>query len=66
MRLQFTVELEKNRSINFLDLSLLVENDALIIDWYRKETNSGRYLSFYSGHPLCHKVGTIYGLVDRA
>jgi len=23
-------------------------------------------LSYYSEHPLCHKVGTIYGLVDRA
>jgi len=65
-RLQFTVEVERNSSINFLELSLLVKNDVLIIDWYRKETNSGRYLSFYSEHPLCHKVGTIYGLVDRA
>jgi len=65
-RLQFTVELEKNRSINFLDLSLIVKNEALIIDWYKKETSSGRYLSYHSGHPLCHKVGTIYGLVDRA
>jgi len=65
-RLQFTVELEENRSINFLDLSLIVKNDELIIDWYRKETNSGRYLSYYSGHPLCHKVDTIYSLVDRA
>jgi len=65
-RLQFTVELEKNRSINFLDLSLIVKSDELIIDWYRKETNSGRYLSYYSGHSLCHKVGTIYGLVNRA
>jgi len=45
-RLKFTVKLEKNRSINFLDLSLLVKNDALIIDWYRKETNSGRYYRF--------------------
>jgi len=65
-RLQFTLELEKNRSINFLDLSLIVKNDELYIDWYRKETSSGRYLSYHSGHPLCHKVGTIYGLVDRA
>jgi len=31
-RLQFTVELEKNRSLNFLDLSLIVKNDELIID----------------------------------
>jgi len=23
-------------------------------------------LSYFSGHPLCHKIGTIYGMVDRA
>jgi len=63
-RLQFTVELEKNRSINFLNLSLIIKNDELI-GWYKKETNSGRYLSYYSGHPSYHKVGTISGLVDR-
>jgi len=38
----------------------------LIIDWYRKDTCSGRYLSYFSGHLLCHKIGTIYSLVDRA
>jgi len=41
-----------------------VKNEVLIIDWYKKETNSGRYLSYYSGHLLCHEVSTIYGLVD--
>jgi len=38
----------------------------VILDWYKKDTCSGRYLSYMSGHPLCHKIGTIYGLVDRA
>jgi len=47
-------------------LKLIIKNETLFIDWYRKDTCSGRYLHFYSGHPLCHKVGTIYGLVDRA
>jgi len=49
-----------------LDLNLSIINDKLYIDWYRKETCSDRYLHYYSGHPLCHKVGTIYGLIDRA
>jgi hypothetical protein len=65
-RLQFTIEEEKNRCINFLDVSLLVSDDRIIIDWFHKETFSGRYLSYLSNHPLCHKVGTIYSLVDRA
>jgi len=45
---------------------LIVNGETLVLDWYRKDTCSGRYLSYYSGHPLCHKIGTIYGLVDRA
>jgi len=65
-RLKFTVEYEKDRSLSFLDLNLSVKNNALCIDWYKKETNSGRYLHYYSGHPTCHKIGTIFGLTDRA
>jgi len=65
-RLQFTLEREKNGSLNFLDLTLIISEGTMILDWYKKDTSSGRYLSFISGHPLCHKIGTIYGLVDRA
>jgi len=53
-RLKFTVEHEKDRSLSFLK------------DWFHKGTFSGRYLSFYSSHPWCHKIGTMYSLIDRA
>jgi len=65
-RLQFTIEFEINKSISFMDLKLEVRNGELILDWFHKETFSGRFLSFYSNHPLCHKVGVIYNLIDRA
>ena len=65
-RLQFTVEYESNHCLNFLDIKLIRTNNFLTIDWYHKDTFSGRYLSYYSSHPQCHKIGTIYGLVDRA
>jgi len=46
---------------------LSVRKDTKIItDWFHKSTISGRYLSFFSNHPTCHKVGTIYSLVDHA
>jgi len=64
-RLQFIIELEKNRAKNFLGLSLIVIDDTMILDWSPKDTCSGRYLSYFSSHSLCHKIGTI-GLVDRA
>ena len=65
-RIKFTFEIEKNRQINFLDLKICVERDLLILDWYHKDTFSGRYLSFFSNHPICHKIGSVYSMVDRA
>ena len=65
-RLQFTIEFENNRNINFLDILINVHNETLILNWYHKPTYSGRYLSFVFGHPIHHKIDTIYGLIDRA
>jgi len=65
-RLKFTIEYESSHFLSFLDLSLKRINDELFIDCFHKETFSERYLSFYSSHPLCHKIGSIYSLVDRA
>lgn len=65
-RLKFTIEHEKNRAISFLDLLVEVRDNTIIIDWFHKKTFSGRTLSFYSNHPLHHKKGTIYSMVDRA
>jgi len=65
-RIQFTIELENNRKISFLDLSLEVVDNKIKIDWFHKKTFSGRFLSFLSNHPIYHKIGTIYNLVDRA
>ncbi|XP_025261928.1 uncharacterized protein LOC112637139 [Camponotus floridanus] len=57
-RLQFTFELEVDRKINFLDVTIIVENNVLIFDWFQKSTFSGRYLNYHSQHPLCQKKGT--------
>jgi len=46
---------------------LKVSNDNVItVDWFLKKKFSGRYLSYFSNHPICHKIGTIYKLVDKA
>lgn len=63
-RLQFTIELG-GHSLNFLDVSLIKSDNRIITNWYRKPTASGRYLNFYSCHPLKQKIGTIIGLIDR-
>lgn len=65
-RLQFTVEYEIERSINFLDLNIKIIDNVIHLDWFQKKTCSGRVLSFLSNHPMCHKIGVIYNLIDRA
>ncbi|RLU19030.1 hypothetical protein DMN91_009388 [Ooceraea biroi] len=65
-RLCFTVEMESNNSLNFLDTTIIRDNGTLIPNWYRKPTFSGRYVNFHASNPLQHKVSVVTGLVDRA
>jgi len=64
-RLQFTIEIERDKRISFLDLIFINENGKLIFDIFHKPTFSGRYLSYYSHHPIIHKKGTIFGMTDK-
>lgn len=57
--------MKKIKKIKFLDITLIVENNTVICNWFHKSTFSGRYLNFLSQHPFCQKKGTIIGLVDR-
>ncbi|XP_011862988.1 PREDICTED: uncharacterized protein LOC105559345, partial [Vollenhovia emeryi] len=65
-RLRFTCETEKNMSINFLDTTIIRNNENLLTNWFRKPTFSGRYINFYSNHPIKYKTNIITNLVDRA
>ncbi|XP_043478403.1 uncharacterized protein LOC122508871 [Leptopilina heterotoma] len=65
-KLQFTMEIEKNNSINFLDLTLIRENNHIITDWYQKPTSSDRLINYFSDHPIQQKKNIVYNLVDRA
>lgn len=65
-RLQFTHETEINNHINFLDLTLIKQNNRIITNWYQKPTNSNRILNFYSNHTTQQKRNIIYNLIDRA
>jgi len=64
-RLQFTMEIERDKKIAFLDLTFINDNGKLIFDLYKKPTFSGRYLNYHSHHPLIHKKGLIFGLTDK-
>ena len=44
------LNIANNEGINFFDVELLIENEKIIFDNYKKLTNSDRYLNFYSNH----------------
>lgn len=64
--IKFTVEIEKENKIPFLDVLLQKnENGDLITDWYHKKTWSGRYLHFNSALPMSYKRNTVTLLADK-
>ena len=64
-RLRFTVEHGDDKSINFLDVKVILEDSYIEFDIYKKLTNSRRYLSYKSNHPMQHERGVIIDQLDR-
>lgn len=64
--LQFTMETEQNKKLNFLDLEITrIDNNFAKTNWYKKPTFSGRYLNYHSHHPLSQKIGIVYSITDK-
>ena len=65
--IKFTIELEKDGTLPFLDVLLQREEDGnLDIMVYRKPTHTDQYLRFQSHHPSHVKRGLVRCLHDRA
>jgi len=64
-RLQFTLEISSGNRINYLDVTIILDNQTILFDNYEKPTNTGRYINYHSQHPLSQKKSIIYGLIDR-
>ena len=65
--IRFTVEVEREGSLPFLDTLLQRRDDgSLDVTVYRKPTHTDRYLDFQSHHPSHVKRGLVRCLYDRA
>ncbi len=54
--IEFTVELETNHELSFLDTLIYHhENGTITTKVYRKQTHTNQYLQFDSHHPMAHK-----------
>lgn len=64
--LKFTAEEENEMSLPFLDTRIIRQEDNTIkLDWYQKETSSGRYIHYRSYHDIKMKTNVILALKDR-
>jgi len=63
-RIQFTIEIGINK-LNFLDTTLIKNDNRIEFDWFHKPTFSGKYLNL-SLHPITQKRGSLMSMIDRA
>lgn len=63
--LKFTVEIEADNRINFLDTTLIRTNNTITTDWYRKSLSSDRILNFLSAHPYQMKFNVALSFAKR-
>ena len=65
-KLRFTYELESNRNISFLDISVTREDTHLSMSVFRKSTSSGKCLDYDSFGPETYKRAVIQNFINRA
>lgn len=64
-QLQFTVKVETDSSVPFLDTLVVRGLDNIVrLDWYRKSTSPGRYIPF-SPYPYKQKINAVLALKNR-
>jgi hypothetical protein len=63
---QFTMEVESDSTIPFLDVLVVRKETSLATKVYKKPIHTSRYLNFKSNHLLHVKIGLIQSLRKRA
>ena len=61
----FTLEIEHNKSINFLDLNIKITNNKHDFSIFRKPTYSDAVIPFSSSHPWFHKIAFFNSMIHR-
>ncbi|XP_062708964.1 uncharacterized protein LOC134288363 [Aedes albopictus] len=64
--LQFTIEMEKDGTLPFLDSLVVRHNDqSVTTKWYSKPISSGRLLNYHSFHPTTMKINVAMNFIKR-
>ena len=63
--MKFTLEVEAEGKIPFLDLCINHVNDKLSSTWYCKPTHTGQIMNYHILAPKCYKRSVVAGFVFR-
>ena len=63
--IKFTCEIEINKTLSFLDISITRSADTFVTSVYRKPTFTGLFTNFESFLPVIYKKGLIFTLLFR-
>ncbi|XP_075157952.1 uncharacterized protein LOC142231219 [Haematobia irritans] len=63
--IKFTMELEETQKLPYLDILITKNGENLFMDWYQKNTASGRIMNFFSKHPKRIILNTTQNLIHR-
>jgi len=63
--LEFTIEVENNNQINFLDINIEKANNKHNFKIYRKPTQTDQTIHYSSNHPIQHKMSAYQHMIIR-
>lgn len=63
--IKFTLEIEQNNKINFLDLTIIKSQSLLEFAIYRKPTQTDHTIPNHSNHPHQHKFASFHCYINR-
>ena len=64
-KLKFTLEVEQNERLSFLDMCIEHNNNSMSSTWYCKPTDTGLLLNFHALTPKRFKRSVVQGFVFR-
>ena len=64
-KLKFTLEVEQNERLSFLDMCIEHNNNSLSSTWYCKPTDTGLLLNFHALTPKRFKRSVVQGFAFR-
>jgi hypothetical protein len=65
-RIQWTMEIENDHKISFLDVLIFKNQQTIETSVYRKPSSSNRYIHYKSAHPMKDKMAAMRTLRSRA